>query len=96
VLPENSVVSLRLVKHLLADLSIQVLEESENFPDGQSDSLLFQHVLKEFRVYSLLKEETCWLVFDRIFFLFAFSALLIQILSLLLLSSFFRRFICGP
>lgn len=96
MLPENSVVSLRLVKDLLADLSIQVLEESENFPDGQSDSLLFQHVLEEFRVYSLLKEETCWLIFYGIFFLFAFSAFVIKILSLLLLGSFFRRFICGP
>jgi hypothetical protein len=85
VLPKDSVVPLRLVKDLLADLGVEVLEECKDLPQRKRDALLLEDVLEEFGVYSLMQEKTRWLGFDQ-FLLFLFA--------LLFLLTFFGLVVC--
>ena len=54
ILEQNGVVSLGLIKNLLAHRGVQVLKQSEDFPLTQSDSLSLQLCLEHFGVDPLL------------------------------------------
>ena len=57
ILEEDRMVSLWLVENLLANCCIQILEQRENLPHRQRDSLLFKTILEYPSVYSLHKEQ---------------------------------------